>query len=72
MVRAMWEWADHAEVADADGRRVRERQRSGHGADTVVASQESARCPLSASTGEMLAALVAARLRSFDRWRRGG
>ena len=73
MVRAMWEWADHAEVADADGRRVRERHKSGRARpDTVVASQESARCPLSASTGEMLAALVAARLRSFDRWRRGG
>jgi hypothetical protein len=73
MVRAMWEWADHAEVADVDGRRVRERHRSGLvRPDTVVASQEGARCPLSASTGEMLAALVAARLRSFDRWRRGG
>lgn len=73
MVRAMWEWADHAEVADVEGARVRERQRAGLARpDTVVANQESARCPLSASTGEMLAALVAARLRSFDRWRRGG
>ena len=73
MVRAMWEWADHAEVADVEGSRVRARQRAGLARpDTVVANQESARCPLSASTGEMLAALVAARLRSFDRWRRGG
>jgi len=73
MVRAMWEWADHAEVADVEGLRVRDRYRSGRAqADTVVASQDSVRCPLSASTGEMLAALVAARLRSFDRWRRGG
>ena len=68
----MWEWADHEGVAGAEGTRTKLRCKSLKGrTDAAVADQEPMQCPMTASTGEMLAALVAARLRSFGRWRGG-
>lgn len=72
LLRAMWEWADHEGVAGAEGTRTKLRCKSLKGrTDAAVADQEPMQCPMTASTGEMLAALVAARLRSFGRWRGG-
>ena len=68
-IAAMWQWAAHEGVGGADGRRLKE---SGRSAGDANGEEAPEKCPLSATTAEMLSALVVARLRSYSRVRKGG